>query len=301
MTTKAALLFLYTESPLHAGTGASISAVDLPIQRERTTQYPIVAGSGIKGALRSQSVSTNDADKAAIFGPESIKKDEDSYAGAVSLGEARLVLFPVRSLFGVFVYVTSSLIVARLMRDGQRAGVIGAGALNISTLAEDKALVTTGSEVAQNGKVVLEEFSFDATGDTTTAQIADWLADNALPSGPEYDYWRAKLRKSLVILPENSFRDFVINSTEISTHVRLDASSKTAAAGALWTQEALPADVLLMCNVIAHNVRGGKSTTLTTPDSVLAWLSDPAHLNPRLQLGGDETTGQGFVATRWLK
>ncbi|NOG48211.1 MAG: hypothetical protein HND48_01265 [Chloroflexi bacterium] len=41
-------LFMYTESALHAGTGASVSAVDLPIQRETNTQYPMVQGSGVK-------------------------------------------------------------------------------------------------------------------------------------------------------------------------------------------------------------------------------------------------------------
>ncbi|HLY31875.1 MAG TPA: RAMP superfamily CRISPR-associated protein, partial [Ktedonobacterales bacterium] len=48
----AALLFLYTETPLHAGTGASLGIVDLPIQREVHTQYPMIQGSSVKGALR---------------------------------------------------------------------------------------------------------------------------------------------------------------------------------------------------------------------------------------------------------
>ncbi len=35
-------LYLYTETPLHAGAGSGLSSIDLPIQRERTTQYPMI-------------------------------------------------------------------------------------------------------------------------------------------------------------------------------------------------------------------------------------------------------------------
>ena len=46
-------MYLYTETPLHAGAGSGLSSIDLPIQRERATQYPIIQGSGIKGKLRA--------------------------------------------------------------------------------------------------------------------------------------------------------------------------------------------------------------------------------------------------------
>ena len=37
MVTKG--LFIYTETSLHAGVGSTVSAIDLPIQRERTTVH----------------------------------------------------------------------------------------------------------------------------------------------------------------------------------------------------------------------------------------------------------------------
>src|SRR5437660_1291383 len=46
-------LYLYTETPLHAGAGSGLSSIDLPIQRERTTQYPLIQSSGVKGKLRA--------------------------------------------------------------------------------------------------------------------------------------------------------------------------------------------------------------------------------------------------------
>ena len=48
------MLFIYVETPLHAGTGRGLGAVDQPIQRERTTGYPIVQASSIKGRLRAE-------------------------------------------------------------------------------------------------------------------------------------------------------------------------------------------------------------------------------------------------------
>ena len=35
------MLFVYTETSLHAGSGASLGAVDLPIQRERMSALPM--------------------------------------------------------------------------------------------------------------------------------------------------------------------------------------------------------------------------------------------------------------------
>ncbi len=290
MTMQTHLLFMYTESSLHAGTGSTVSVVDLPIQRERTTQYPIVQGSGVKGALRSSvpdGTAQNEVD--AVFGPDT--KNASEFAGAVSVGDAHVVLFPVRSLNGVFAYATCPQVLARLQRDG--AGIM------VPTEDDLKkgALITTSSAIAVKDSVVLEEFSFNVLANNGVDAIAGWLAANALPAGVEYQFWRDKLLKSLIILPDNDFRDFVVSSTEITTHVRLQPDTKTVANGALWTQEALPADTLLVSRVVARTTRSEKSKM--SADAVAKWLYEV--FKSRLQMGGDETTGQGMVAVRWQK
>ncbi len=295
---KTSLLFLYTESSLHIGTGASIAVVDLPIQRERTTGHPIVPGSGIKGALRStlsEQVARDDSMLLAVFGPDPETKKASDHAGAIAVGEAHIVLFPVRSLAGVFAYVTCPLALARLERDLQMAGhkaILKA----LPAIQDHSALVSRNSVVKVDNKVVLEEFAFDATASADVDTVAAWLAANALPAGDEYAFWRSKLQNSLVILPDNDFRDFVMNSTEITTHVRLAPDTKTVASGALWTEEALPADVLMVCTIVARRSRkNGHNADATT---VSKWIQDK--LPGRLQLGGNETTGEGIVAPRWL-
>lgn len=302
-------LFIYTESSLHAGVGSTVSVIDLPIQRERTTQFPIVQGSGIKGALRSQiktDVQARDAYIDLIFGGEdeitnadgSMKKS--NYAGAVSVGDARIVLFPVRSLAGVFAYITCPAVLARVKRDVQSFPELK------QPVAMEAALVTGKSVVSPSNRVVLEEFSFTARQDGTVDQIAVWLAKHALPQTDEYGYWREKLHTSLVILHDDAFRDFVQTSTEVVTRVHLDYAKKTVLDGQLWTQEALPSDTLLMSAVIVRATRSQMMLDADkpfSPESVIGWLhgtsDNPSVIPPRIQLGGDETTGQGFVALRW--
>ncbi|MCE7946720.1 MAG: type III-B CRISPR module RAMP protein Cmr4 [Chloroflexi bacterium CFX4] len=292
-------LFIYTETSLHAGVGSTVSAIDLPIQRERTTQFPIVQGSGIKGALRSQAKQGESVLKAVfgdIYEVEEVdengkkQKKQVSFAGAVSVGDARIVLFPVRSLSGVFAYATCAAVLARVARD-----VEGFPSLSSSVVGEN-ALVTSGSALSVTGRAVLEEFSFECTSDKSVDAIAKWLAENAFPTDQAYEYWRKKVQNSLIVLSDESFRDFVQNSTEIVTRVRLERVKKTVAQGALWTQEALPSDCLLMSAILARSTRDGSNGS---DEEVANWLRDAENVPQRIQLGGDETTGSGMVALRW--
>src|SRR5437016_2995821 len=97
MITAKKTLYLYVETPLHAGVGSGLSSIDLPIQRERTTQYPMIQGSGIKGKLRSvaedmveRKVGKLTDEKVTImFGPKTTGAD---HAGALIAGDARMLL-----------------------------------------------------------------------------------------------------------------------------------------------------------------------------------------------------------------
>jgi CRISPR-associated protein Cmr4 len=159
-------LFIYTETSLHAGVGSTVSVVDLPIQRERTTQFPIVQGSGIKGALRSQvaDAENKQSEVEAVFGADTKKdnkfagaisvfgadtKKDNKFAGAISVGDARIVLFPVRSLAGVFAYITCPAVLARIGRD-----VSAFPRLALDVGVED-ALVSSKTAIAASNRVVL--------------------------------------------------------------------------------------------------------------------------------------------------
>ena len=99
------MLFIHALTGLHPGSGTALGVVDLPVQRERHTQWPVVPGSSLKGVLRDTCrPDKSEADKheqwLAVFGPETA--DADAHAGALSLTDARILAFPVRSLRGRF-------------------------------------------------------------------------------------------------------------------------------------------------------------------------------------------------------
>lgn len=290
------MLFIYVETPLHAGTGRGLGAVDLPIQRERTTGYPIVQASSIKGKLRAEASSkigqgiTTDEVK-AMFGPGQ-GDNASEHAGALSAGDARILLFPVRSLAGVFAWVTSVDALARFQREAAMVN-LNPDWKEIVELGKEEALVN-GSVLKAGDSVVLEEFSFTPKQNDAVKTLGEWLAVNALPNGKEYEYWRKALPQKLCLLHEDAFRDFVHYGTEVQTHVQLDPDTKTVKRGALWTSESLPVDTLLYAPLMATKSRMNGSGL--SAETILQKVSS---LNlARTQLGGDETTGQGMVALR---
>jgi CRISPR-associated protein Cmr4 len=367
MFQKSAMLYLYVETPLHAGSGTSLGVVDLPVQRERVTGYPLVQSSGIKGKLRAEAycqpefvrfknevkqrvlpkireedkqriilqfrqqmekkkrafttdeieeLAEKEIDKRAenkarkqaaqekgleaVFGPETDEASE--HAGAFVPSDARLLLFPVRSLLGVFAWTTSKDVLARFCRDAKAMGIgIGWNETGPPDDKNDTALVAPGSDIAADGKIVLEEFAFSAQEDQAVKAIAEWLAKNALPDGGEYDYWRKKLPQSLVILPQNAFRDFTQFATEVINRIKLDNQTKTATSGALWSEEHLPTDTLLYAPLMASSPRTGNGRLPK------GWKGEAEEVMRfvlgldirRVQLGGDETVGRGMVRLRF--
>lgn len=289
-------LYIYTESPLHAGTGAGLGAVDLPIQREQTTGYPMIQGSGIKGALRSQTTNSVD-NKNVVYGPD----NQPDFAGAASFGDARILLFPVRALSGVFVWTTCKSVLARFVRDCQPKNIPD----SIPTVNKEHAGIFD-SGIAKNGKIVLEEYIYNTfefkKPSNEENSWTKWLANNILPkdeqNGVYTEHYKCALEERLVILPDDDFRDFTLYATQVVTRVALDDVKKTVTKGP-FTMELLPADSVLYSPICAQNPRS-ISDSIKSPEDVLKTLKDGFEGNPpRIQIGGDETVGYGRVALRW--
>jgi CRISPR-associated protein Cmr4 len=235
----------------------------------------------------------------AVFGPETDRAD--AHAGAVSPGDARLLLFPVRSLAGVFAWTTSGGALARFLRDA-KAISLSPGWQVPTVTAQDGALVASDTELKAGQNVVLEEFSFNPSNDPTDGEtvttIGRWLAQEALPAGAEYQYWRDHLPRRLVILHEDAFRDFTQFGTEVITRIKIDDATKTVAQGALWTEEALPSDTLLYAPLYATAPRADHSHSITGGAAGVLNAVKGYDLT-RVQLGGNETVGRGLVHLRF--
>ncbi len=135
-TEKISIVKFENISPLHAGSGDSLAVVDLPIQRERHTNWPHVQASAVKGALRSHFRNFNQEKGTGnnprylcniIFGSDTqdgweAGDEQESLPGAISVSDARLLAFPVRANIAPFVRVTCPAFLERLKTDLEFAG-----------------------------------------------------------------------------------------------------------------------------------------------------------------------------------
>jgi len=291
---EAALLFIHAHTPVHPGSGTALGTVDLPVQRERHTQWPVIPGSTLKGILRDACRSKNGNNHAredwlAAFGPETAEADK--HAGALSFTDARILAFPVRSLRGIFAWTTCSAVLERLVRDADLARLRDTMPQPPAAPAENQVLCPQESPLLLNGdKLVLEEFEFQRTGRDIGA-VAQWIADRAFRGD---SFATERFKTNLVVLYEDDFTHFARHATEVVARVGLDYERKTVKGGALFYEEFLPAETLFYSVVLASPSRReghGKSAR-----DILDYLL--SNMPPILQIGGDETIGKGICAVR---
>lgn len=290
-------LFIYCVSPVHMGAGTALGVIDNPIQRERHTDYPIIIGSGLKGALRHGLGWTDNDNIKAVFGPETTESSDQ--AGAVSFGDAQLVAFPVRSPKRAFVYATSPTALARAARLLNIAGV--ESKWQIASIPPDQCRFVN-PDLLSGEQVALESFVFKAQIDSNLRQISEWLAENALPKGAAYQFFRDKLRDDLVLLSDEDFGYFVRNATVVEPHARIDDASGTAQDGGLFYTENLPPESLLLAPVMASKERKDGGLKAEQVMGLLAGNENQAGIDGRqFQIGGDATTGRGQVILNLVK
>lgn len=127
MKATVSILKMYAVTPCHAGSGSSLGVVDLPIQRERHTNWPVIQSSGMKGAMRAHfdkfkdNISVKEQidqfDKVItsyVFGSD---EANNAYAGSLSISDAKILAFPMRSNVSPFVWITCPAVLKRLAKD----------------------------------------------------------------------------------------------------------------------------------------------------------------------------------------
>lgn len=322
MYKKATPLFLLCETPLHAGSGSDLGIVDLPIQRERHTDFPKIEASSLKGSIRESfeskidsnnfsSIEDDDTKIHRVFGyddggitdeaKENLEKvfdDKKDFAGAVGFSDARILLFPVKSMKGVFAWITCPKVLHQLQSDLKYAEREEDSKMIPDFHGSDIAIVSTQSNLTLQGadtKVVLEEYTFDADGHSDIDKLGEWLAENAFAGLS--DYWKDKVKKDIVILPDNDFKDFVNLSTEVITRTKIDNVTGTVADGALFTEEYLPSESLMYSLVLT--APEFRAQDAMSEEEVTAFVQE--NLPAVIQLGGNATLGKGLIRTNFLK
>ena len=241
MYKERAILTFYSETPIHMGAGQSVSYVDLPVQRERHTSFPILWSSGIKGVVRDLALRVwNDKDKVeTIFGPEDGSSD---FASCISITDAKILLYPVRSLKGVFAWITCPFVLKRFKEDLKAAGINFEKEIEkeIEILDDEKIGISQNSKLKiNNDEVVLEEFVFKV--DNTQFQNVSDLANFLKKFLPDNSLIQS-LENHLAIVSDNVFKDFVNYAVEVRTRIRIDQARGTVKEGALFTEELIPSE-----------------------------------------------------------
>ncbi len=268
------ILYLFTRTPLHVGAGASVGAIDQPIQRERHTGFPIIPGSSIKGVLRDHLRSLGETVLNDLFGQGGA--EEIFLAGKVSFGEARLLAFPVRSAKGAFALATSALTLQRFARDAHCSVKVPAGPVDMTCLAGSKLVIERNG---QKG-VVLEEYRFKVVDPFPPEWegVLTKLLSDAVLSGAEGRF---------VLLSDGDLSHFAVNACQINQHVRIDDKSGTAEDGGLFNEETVPSETLFYAPLTVLS-RG-------TDDNAVFKALAPEQL---VQFGGSGTTGLGFCTVK---
>lgn len=266
------ILYLFTRTPLHVGAGASVGAIDQPIIRERHTGFPIIPGSSVKGVFRDHLQSLGPEPLEELFGKGG--EGDNFAAGRLSFGEARLLLFPVRSAKGAFAFVTSPLALQRYVRDAKLG-------LNVPSAPADMGCLA-GPKVTIPGKkaAVLEEYRFNVEGEFPK----EWESALCQVLG---DVVLAGAAGRIVLLSDGDMSHFARNACQINQHVRIDDESGTADDGGLFNEEAVPSETLFYSTII-------ETRKLSGANRVFEQLAE----EQLVQFGGKGTTGLGFCTAK---
>ncbi|MDR2342537.1 MAG: type III-B CRISPR module RAMP protein Cmr4 [Campylobacteraceae bacterium] len=284
MSYNISILVMYALTPCHAGSGSALGVVDLPIQRERHTNYPLIYSSGIKGAFRANfnrfERKLNDGVKfnkltESIFGEKGSDGDgnKGGYAGAISVSDAKILAFPMRSSVAPFVWITCPTVLGRLNRDLKLAG---------------KSEIVINTELSSDEEAIA--LNCDLRGDIL---IEDYQV-NVKEGKIESDLF--KQTKRLLLVSDKVFDYGVSHCTQINAQIAINQESGSTDIGSLRYQEELPSDTLMYCTVAWSGSRDDDNKL--SADNVKKFIQDT--ISKYIQVGGDETLGRGIFELTWI-
>ncbi|MCU0683416.1 MAG: type III-B CRISPR module RAMP protein Cmr4 [Polyangiaceae bacterium] len=291
MKTRAFLV--HALSPLHAGIGHADDVVDLPTARLKASGLPFVPGSSIKGVLRAAATARSDVPRderakdwsvLATFGP--LTAEASAHAGALIVGDARLLALPVRSFCGTFAWVSSPLLLALARRD------LAAGGLDVprpppAGKAARWALCTQGSVCVYERTLYLEDLDLPASH---APEVDAWAAFLTPYVAPGDEAAEGIFAKRFAVIDDDIMSFLCETALQIDARVRLNPETRTVEAGALWLEESLPPETLLLGLLAADRTRRSEGVEMP-PERVLDFALAPG--GTTLQLGGHATIGRG--------
>ena len=262
---RTTILGMLAETSVHAGSGRGLGVIDLPVAREAATDYPVIVGSSLKGALLDKARSTEvvgEQERDRAFGSQDA-------AGGLLVSDARLLLLPVRSLTTAYFWVTCPHIIERFARDLRRAGVDEPVAIP----SVDKGSVAANG---RSGHVFLEERQF------VVAPGLDSSLVDTLKSAIPHPETGNRLGDQLAVLHDDDFAWFAKYGLAVQARNVLDDRKRSRN---LWYEETLPPDTVMYALIAGRRDRDLELLGRLFPEGARY-----------LQAGGNETVGQGWFS-----
>lgn len=237
-----------TLDPVHIGAGGyRLGRVDNTIVREPGTNLPKIPGTSLMGAARSYAAMRYGKPEAAgqhknfkgikakcpiIYTFGTASEINEGHAGTISISDARILLFPVNSM---------------------------AGPVWVST----KEMLEEFEFKVINGDVKDEEIAISLNWSKTNLNLG-WLlleAKNGLkveaPTGlNDKSEWNA-INNRLVVVSKKLFSQIANSNLEVRTSVAINPETGAAEDKALFTYEAMPRALWLICDIVENDYRKG--------------------------------------------
>ncbi len=297
MFKQAKIFYIHTISPTHVGSGSDLGIVDMPIQREGHTSFPKIEGSSLKGSIRetferrdmTTSIKTHltfgydDSNAPRLVKEKFIEKKAQEFSGALGFSDARILLFPIKSAKNIFAWVTCPSVLNKFAKDLKISN-------NEQNFTIKENTITNDSKINIDSRaVILEEYQISISKDNNTQIIAEFLSK-------ELD--NENIKKKLIILSDDDFKDFITLSTEVITRTKIDNKTGVVATGALFTEEYLPSETIMYSLALASDlmaqVEFNEAKELATADKVMEFFTST--IPNTIQIGGNATIGKGIVS-----
>jgi CRISPR-associated protein Cmr4 len=229
--------------PIHVGAGGyRLGRVDMTIVREPGTNLPKIPGTALSGAARSYAALLYGKPEAAGgYGGKSIPGEKKKcpiiatfgtasesgggQAGTVSIGDAQIVFFPVKSLGGCVMVTCAQALAIGGLRD-----------CSISLTAEETAYSSIDADAPglNLGWIWFEK-----------ARVKPWTGCENL----------GKFGERLALVHDSLFSHIVNSNLEVRTSVVIDPETGAAQSGLLFSYEAIPRQTWLYNEVVFDDYR----------------------------------------------
>ena len=283
-------------SPIHCGVGQGLNDIDLPTAKSTISGHPIVPSSSIKGVLkdefsnRAKNGMANKENVKSLFGGTS----DDDFASAISVGDANLLALPVRSYFGTFAYLASPYTLKLLKNQLMR--VTKKNLPKIPTIGRSgdrsnyQIMITNNSLLESpdvRDRILLEELDLNIADNKKTTDKWAEIISKMLFTDEE---GQTLFKQHFAIVDENVLNFLCESGLPVDARIAIDDKTGTVKPGALWYEETVPIESILIGIMGIDRSYNSKATA----DELAKILTDPETIH--CQIGGKSTTGKGFVA-----